>query len=66
MVIQRGQKILEKIEEGEVRAARLYHAVEDLKPVFTEWKDICAEQIKEMQKLRASVDKNTKALGKKA
>lgn len=66
MVLQRGQQIIDAIEGGEERAARLYHAVEDLLPVFTEWKEIQAEQIEELKKLRASIDKNTKALGKKA
>ena len=56
--------IAKKIEEGEVRAQRLYVAVENLRPVFEEWKGIQQEQTQLLKDLSEQMGKLTAALEK--
>ena len=58
-------KVLQKIEEGEKRAARLYTAVENLRPVFERWEELQEQQtpllkelVEEMKLLRQALEAN--------
>lgn len=64
MVLRDFDRMMQKMKEGEERAGKLYAAIEDLIPVFEEWKKIQQVQTEKLDQLNQSIDRLTVVLEK--